>query len=326
MKSKILEILKARDGYVSGQELSEYFQVSRTAVWKAVARLKEEGYQIESVQKKGYRLVASPDVVLAEEIQSILKTRWAAREICYLKTVDSTNRYAKKKAEEGAPHGALVVAEEQTQGKGRMGRNWSDPAGQNIAMTLILRPAIQPQSASMVTLVAGLSVARALKTLCGLDVKIKWPNDVVAGGRKLCGILSEMSAEMSGIHYLVIGIGINVNTEHFPEELRDKATSLYLETGEKMQRARIIAACMEYFEEDFSLFEKTMDLSLLKDQYEALLINKDEKVKVLERDASYVGIAKGIDREGELLVEKEDGSLTRVYAGEVSVRGVYGYA
>ncbi|HIQ97372.1 MAG TPA: biotin--[acetyl-CoA-carboxylase] ligase [Candidatus Limivivens merdigallinarum] len=325
MKSKILEILKARDGYVSGQELSEYFQVSRTAVWKAVARLKEEGYQIESVQKKGYRLVASPDVVLAEEIQSILKTRWAAREICYLKTVDSTNRYAKKKAEEGAPHGALVVAEEQTQGKGRMGRNWSDPAGQNIAMTLILRPAIQPQSASMVTLVAGLSVARALKTLCGLDVKIKWPNDVVAGGRKLCGILSEMSAEMSGIHYLVIGIGINVNTEHFPEELRDKATSLYLETGEKMQRARIIAACMEYFEEDFSLFEKTMDLSLLKDQYEALLINKDEKVKVLERDASYVGIAKGIDWEGELLVEKEDGSLTRVYAGEVSVRGVYGY-
>ena len=325
MKSKILEILKARDGYVSGQELSGYFQVSRTAIWKAVARLKEEGYRIESVQKKGYRLVASPDVVLAEEIQSSLKTRWAAREIFYLKTVDSTNRYAKKKAEEGAPHGALVVAEEQTEGKGRMGRSWSDAAGQNIAMSLILRPAIQPQSASRVTLVAGLSVARALKALCGLDVKIKWPNDVVAGGRKLCGILSEMSAEMSGIHYLVIGIGINVNTEQFPEELRDKATSLYLETGKKMQRARIIGKCMECFEEDFSLFEKTMDLSLLKDQYEALLVNKDEKVKVLERDASYVGTARGIDREGELLVEKEDGSLASVYAGEVSVRGIYGY-
>ena len=175
------------------------------------------------------------------------------------------------------------------------------------------------------TLVAGLSVARALKALCGLDVKIKWPNDVVAGGRKLCGILSEMSAEMSGIHYLVIGIGINVNTEQFPEELRDKATSLYLETGKKMQRARIIGTCMECFEEDFSLFEKTMDLSLLKDQYEALLVNKDEKVKVLERDASYVGTARGIDREGELLVEKEDGSLASVYAGEVSVRGIYGY-
>lgn len=325
MKSKILEVLRNKDTYVSGQELSEQFGVSRTAIWKAIHQLTEEGYKIEAVPKKGYHMIETPDVVRKEEVLSLLTTRWAGRNLVYEESVDSTNNLAKKLAEEGAPEGTLVVADEQTGGKGRRGRSWCTPKGSAIAMTIVLRPQIRPELASMVTLIMGLSVAKAIQSLYPVEAGIKWPNDVVVNGKKICGILTEMSAEMSGIHYLVIGTGINTNVEDFPPEIQQTATSLIREMGERVNRAELIAVCLKYFEEYYEKYLEAGDLSLLKEDYEDLLLNRNNRVKVLEPGNEYLGISLGINEKGELMVKKEDGTITAVYAGEVSVRGVYGY-
>lgn len=297
----------------------------RTAVWKAIHQLEEEGYRIEAVPRKGYHMVETPDVVCKEEILSLLETKWAGRNLVYLETVDSTNESKQKKlADQGAPEGTLVVADEQTGGKGRRGRAWCTPKGSAIAMTIVLRPDIRPELASMVTLVMGLSVAKAIGSLYPVSVGIKWPNDVVVNGKKICGILTEMSAEMTGIHYLVIGTGINTNVEEFPEEIQSVATSL-TRTGRKGQPGGTLAACLKYFEEYYEKYIAAGNLAPLKEDYEALLLNRNNKVRVLEPNHEYTGLSLGINEDGELLVEKEDGTVTAVYAGEVSVRGVYGY-
>lgn len=325
MKTELLKILRESDGYVSGQQLCERFHVSRTAVWKVIQQLKEEGYEVEAVKNRGYRIMTTPDVITAEEISSRLHTNWMAENCIYLESVDSTNNYAKRIAEDGTPSGTLVVADEQTGGKGRRGRAWCTPKGSAIAMTIVLRPDIRPELASMVTLVMGLSVAKAIESLYPVSVGIKWPNDVVVNGKKICGILTEMSAEMTGIHYLVIGTGINTNVEEFPEEIQSVATSLIKELGEKVNRAELIAACLKYFEEYYEKYIAAGNLAPLKEDYEALLLNRNNKVRVLEPNHEYTGLSLGINEDGELLVEKEDGTVTAVYAGEVSVRGVYGY-
>lgn len=325
MKSKILHILREQDDYVSGQDLCEKFGVSRTAVWKAINQLKEEGYEIEAVPNKGYHIIGCPDVISAEEIRSRLDTRWAGTEVRYFKTIDSTNNKAKRMAEEGASHGTLVLAEEQTQGKGRRGKSWNMQKGSAIAMTIVVRPQIRPEKASMLTLIMGLAVAKACRRLLNLDTMIKWPNDIVLNGKKICGILTEMSTEMNVINYLVIGAGINVNISHFPEEIQGVATSLKLETGKEMNRAEIIQECMSRFEEYYEKFMKTVDFSALQKEYNEILVNYDREVCVMEPGNEYSGISRGINDKGELLVEKADGTVTAVYAGEVSVRGIYGY-
>ncbi|MGN0360444.1 MAG: biotin--[acetyl-CoA-carboxylase] ligase [Hominisplanchenecus sp.] len=325
MKSEILHILRNQEGYVSGQELCEKFGVSRTAVWKAINQLKAEGYEIEAVSNKGYHIIGCPDVISAEEVKSLLETGWAGQEIAYFSTVDSTNNQAKRMAEEGAPHGTLVIADEQTGGRGRRGRSWKTPPKSAIAMTLIVRPELAPEKASMLTLVMGMAVAAACRNLLKLPVGIKWPNDVVADGRKICGILTEMSAEIHAIHYLVIGTGINVNMQEFPEEIREIATSLSLQTGYEINRAQLICSCMECFEQYYDIFMETGDLSGLAPLYNQMLVNLDAEVRVLEPGNEYNGICRGINEKGELLVEKEDHVIERVFAGEVSVRGIYGY-
>ena len=274
---------------------------------------------------RGYRIVGCPDIIAAEEVESRLKSKWAGHPIKYFEEITSTNQYAKRIGEEGAPEGTLVVADEQTQGKGRSGRVWSTPHGTAIAMTLLIRPKLPPASISMVTLVMGLAVARACRELYHLPVGIKWPNDVVIHGKKLCGILTELSAEMMSVNYVVIGTGINVNVKEFPEEIQKTATSIALELGHETGRAELIASCMEYFEVYYEKFIQAGDLSPLMEEYNELLLNRDQKVRVLEPGREYTGTALGINQNGELLVVREDGSRTAVYAGEVSVRGVYGY-
>ena len=325
MKARILRALRQSDGYVSGQELCEQLQVSRTAVWKKIRQLQEEGYEIEAVTNRGYRILSTPENMSAEEIESRVQTGWIARSVEYLERIDSTNQYAKKRAEEKCPEGLLVVADEQTMGKGRSGRSWSTPPGTNIAMSLVLRPALAPERISMVTLVMGLAVARACRQLYGLEAGIKWPNDIVVNGRKLCGILTEMCCEILQVGYIVIGVGINANLTEFPEEIRKTATSLELELGHPINRAELIAAVMEHFEEAYEAFIRCSDLSALQEEYNALLVNRDRAVRVLEPGHEYTGTAQGIDAAGNLLVRRDDGELTRVYAGEVSVRGIYGY-
>ncbi len=290
-----------------------------------IKQLEEEGYQIEAVRNKGYRLAEAADVITEAEIGSRLRSKWMGRHLVYFPETDSTNIQAKRLGEEGAPEGTLVVAERQTAGKGRRGRTWSSPAGTSIYMSFLLRPNIPPRCAPMVTLIAGLAGAKAVNQVTGLNARIKWPNDLVVNGKKICGILTEMSAEMEGIHYIVTGIGINVNQKEFPEEIRDKATSLLLEGGRCFNRSQLIAGVMEWFEPYVERFLETKDLSLLKEDYEEMLANLNQEVQVLDPAGEYHGVCQGIDKDGQLLVERGDGSLSRVQSGEVSVRGIYGY-
>lgn len=325
MKEKILKMLSEADGYVSGQRLCEELKVSRTAVWKYINRLKEEGYVIEAVTNKGYYLKERPDVIHAEEIKSRLKTRYWGQETLFFEEVDSTNNVAKKMAEEGAPHGRLVIAEIQNAGKGRRGRSWSSPKGTGIWMTFILRPQITPQAASMLTLIAAMAVRKAIYTEMHFETVIKWPNDIVAGGKKLCGILTEMSAEPEWINYVVVGIGINANTEEFPDDISSVASSLLIETGKKVERSRLVAAFGNAFEEYYNQFMEKGNMELLTDEYNSCLANYNNQVKILGPAGECVGVSKGINYLGELLVDDDEGREHVVRSGEVSVRGIYGY-
>lgn len=325
MKSEILKMLRQTDGYLSGQQLCDQFRVSRTAVWKAINQLKEEGYEIEAVRNKGYRIAGCPDLISAGEIKSYLSTKWAGQNLQYYDETDSTNTRAKVFGENGGAHGTLVVAEQQNSGKGRRGRSWTSPAGSSIYMTILLRPDLEPSRAPMMTLVMAYSVAMALQEKEKIAAKIKWPNDLVLNKKKICGILTEMSAEIDYINYVVIGVGINVNTETFPEEIAATATSLRLETGESVKRAELIACVMQKFEEYYEKFCEAGDLSPIMDGYNEILVNMGREVRVLEPGNEYNACALGINEKGELIVEKEDGSRAAVFAGEVSVRGIYGY-
>lgn len=325
LKEEILKALKEQNRFLSGQELCEKFQVSRTAIWKVINQLKEEGYEIESVSRKGYRLKSHGDLMNQFELDSTLNGHWAGKTVKYFEVTDSTNTQVKRYAEEGAPHGFLAVAEEQTAGKGRRGREWFSPKGGNLYFSLLLRPNMPPEHASALTLVMALSVVQAMRKIGCHDASIKWPNDIVLNGKKVCGILTEMSAEMDFIHYVVIGVGINVGVEQFQDDIKAMAISLSEATGKGIRRVDLLAVIMERFEENYALYESTEDFSKLKETYEQYLLNKDVAVKVLEPKGEYIGIARGINSQGELLVEKEDGRVVQVYAGEVSVRGVYGY-
>lgn len=326
MKAQILTLLRNSGGYVSGQELCDRFGVSRTAVWKAVKQLKEEGYLIEAVRNKGYCLKECPDVLSKNELESRMNTKWAGQTIYYFDKTGSTNIDAKRFAEEGAPHGTLVVADNQESGRGRRGRSWQSPPHNNVYFTLVLRPELEADKASMLTLVMALSAAKAIIDLCKVKAQIKWPNDLVVNNKKVCGILTEMALEVSDIRYVVIGVGINSNQQEFPAEIARTAGSLLTESGKPVCRAEIVQKVMEFFEEDYETFMQTGDLSGIIEAYHKLLVNKDKHVKVLDPKGEYTGIGRGINRKGELLVERENGQIEAVYAGEVSVRGLYGYA
>ena len=325
MKEEILRLLRSADGYISGQELCNRFGVSRTAVWKAINQLKEAGYEIEAQQNKGYRLMAAPDLMTEAEIKSLMHTEWVAKEVLYFDTIDSTNTKAQELAEKGYPSGTLVVADKQESGKGRRGRSWVSPSGTGIFMTLMIKPDINPNNASMLTLVAALAVAKAITSVTGEEALIKWPNDIVVNSKKVCGILTEMNAQFDYINHIVVGIGINVHNESFPEEISQMASSLMIEAGGKrFHRAQIIAETMSYFEQYYDIFLKTQDLSALVREYDELLVNRNKSVRVLDPKEPFDGKAMGITPKGELIVDTWE-SRKLVSSGEVSVRGIYGY-
>lgn len=325
MKTEILKYLREEQGYLSGQELCERLGVSRTAVWKVIRQLQEDGYEIEAVRNRGYRLVEGGDVFTETELKSVIDTRVAGQNLVFLDFVDSTNTRAKQLAESGSPDGTLVVAESQSAAKGRRGRSWMAPAGTGVWFSLLLRPQIEPEHASMLTLVAAMAVEKGIHVATGLEGRIKWPNDIVVDGKKVCGILTEMSADMDCVNHVVVGIGINANIREFPEELKDKATSLLLSSGQTVNRAELLNAVLQAWEEYYGKYLQTEDLSLLAEAYNALLAGLGGRVKVLAPKGEYTGISRGINRLGELLVEREDGTVTEVMSGEVSVRGIYGY-
>lgn len=325
MKGEILKLLKETDGYISGQELCERFGVSRTAVWKVINQLKEEGYEIEAVRNKGYILKGSADVLSKEELESTIHTKWAGANVAFFEETDSTNNEIRRLAEQGAPHGTLAVAERQLGGKGRRGRVWTSPAGVGIWMSMLLRPQIDPMAASMLTLVMALATRKGIETATGLRSEIKWPNDLVLNKKKICGILTEMSTELMEIQYVIPGTGINVNQTEFPDEIKATATSLRIESGKLQKRSEIIAAIMAAFEGYYDTFLKTQDMSGLIEEYNANLVNLGNEVCVLDPAGEYRGVSEGINKDGALLVRLSDGTLKEIISGEVSVRGVYGY-
>ena len=274
-------------------------------------------------EKESYEEIVTDGIYNETTIADQIHTKWAGKTVHFARETDSTTLWIKSLAKEGASEGTLALAEFQSAGRGRLGRSWEVPEGTSVMMSILLRPKFEPQYAPMLTLVMGMAVAKAVKKF-GFDVSIKWPNDVVVSHKKICGILTEMGVRDGKIDYAVIGVGINVNIREFPEEMADKATSLYLESGREFDRSQILGLVMEAFEEYYEKFAATCDLSGLKEEYESILANYNQPVRVLAKEP-YEGVARGITDGGELLVEKTDGTIVAVSAGEVSVRGLYSY-
>lgn len=317
MKQRILNLLKSSETYISGEKISSKLGISRTAVWKHIKKLKSEGYKINSVTNKGYRLEFEPDIITENGIKIGLDTEFIGQNIFYYNETDSTNNRAKE--EHTAPDGSLFIAEIQNYGKGRLGRSWEAPAGVGIWMSLLLKPKLSPADVTQITLIAGLAVCRGLEH----SAKIKWPNDIVINGRKVCGILAEMSAEINMVNYVVCGIGINVNIPSFDGELAKKATSLLIETGKNHTRTQIIQRVLTEFEVLYIDFLQN-GLKNILPEYKALCITLNRDVQVIYKHETIIAKAVDIDENGSLIVEK-DGERIIVSSGEVSVRGIYGY-
>lgn len=260
---------------------------------------------------------------MREQIKECLQTKWLGKNIIYEEIIDSTNQYAKKLGEENVINGTVVVAGQQTAGRGRRGRDWVSPKG-NCYLSMLLRPPIHAEHASRLTLVAALALAESITEVSGLKVQIKWPNDIVINGKKLCGILTESSFDGNDLKYVVIGIGINVNQDVFDTAIQEMATSIFVEKGQFIDCACLIGAFLNKFERWFEQFAITEDLSSLQERYNELLVNCNREVRVLD-ETEWIGIALGINETGELLVRNNIGDVRSVFAGEISVRGIYGY-
>lgn len=269
------------------------------------------------------------DKLKIEDIKEVLSTKIFGKSIYYHDQIDSTNTEAKRllteHREEGINlHGTLILAEEQTKGRGRLGRDWSSPNEGGVWMSLVLRPELPASICPMLTIVAALAVNSAIRKQTGLLSFIKWPNDIIISGKKVCGILTEMAGLSQGRPDIIIGIGINANRDEFPEELRESATSLSLEKGDIIPRSLLIGEIINQLEKYFNRFLITRDLSELKAEYEEYLVNRGKQVRVLERESEYTGTALGINEQGALLVESKE-EIREIISGEVSVRGLYGY-
>jgi BirA family biotin operon repressor/biotin-[acetyl-CoA-carboxylase] ligase len=324
MKRKILELLKSSDGFISGQRISEKCEVSRTSIWKYINSLKEEGYEIQSVSRNGYKLISCPDLLTFEETKKYLDTKYLGNEIIHFESINSTNNYAKDIAMDKA-EGTVVTAEQQISGKGRLGRNWTSPSRKGIYFSIILKPNLEPNKVAKLTIIGAAAVHLALMEM-NVDSKIKWPNDIVIDGKKVCGILTEMSCELNKINYIVIGIGINANLDEddFTDDLKDKATSLKMIIGENIERKKLLALVLNHFEKLYDSFKE--DLNFLEAvgicRKHSALIGKE--IQIIKDGNIKIGKAIDLSDEGELLVQFEDG-IENIYSGEVSVRGLNNY-
>ena len=320
-RSAILDMLRSRTGqFVSGEELGRQLNISRTAVSKQIQKLRQSGYDIESTVSQGHRLRQLPDLLRPEEVCPRLTTRILGSEIHYYSEIDSTNNAAKKCAVAGCPEGTLVITETQQGGRGRLSRGWFSPTAKGIWLSVVLRPPFPPQEAPKCTLMAAVALNRAIREVAGIPCGIKWPNDILCNGRKLVGILTEMSAEMDAINHIVIGTGINVNiaADEIPPELKGIATSILVEKGAPVSRLDLLIRVLECLEELYlAVKESGFEAVLAAWRRESITLGR--MVNVIAPDISYQGKAVNIDSDGALLVETE-GGMERVLAGDVSIR------
>ena len=330
-KQTMLALLRARPGeFVSGEQVSEKLGLSRTAIWKAVDALRKEGYVIEARTGQGYRLMSVPDLLTEEEVRSHLPaTEAVGRELHCFDELDSTNTYAKKLALTGAADGAVVIADCQTAGRGRMERRFQSPRGKGIYLTALLRPGLTPERFLPITALAGVAVCEAVEQVCGLRPQLKWPNDPVVNGKKICGILTEMSmeGETGRLQYLVVGIGINVleQPEDFTEDVAAMATSLLQVTGKPISRAALAAALTAALDRLYAALKRG-DLSEYLAVYRRDCVNLGKPVQLIRPDGSRQAVtAVDVDDQFSLVVRDGEGKTFTVRSGEVSVRGMYGY-
>jgi BirA family biotin operon repressor/biotin-[acetyl-CoA-carboxylase] ligase len=322
LKDELLELLKNADGYISGEEIGEKLKVSRSAVWKEINALREDGYIIDAVTNRGYMLKESADVLNRVEIKNNIPGALIGTNIVCFDEVDSTNEVCKKMASEGLEEGSVIVAECQNGGKGRLGRKWVSQKGDGVWMSILLKPDVNPAGISSITLAAGLAVCFTLRNDFGIQSDIKWPNDILLNNKKICGILTEMSGQIAKVDYVVVGIGINVNIESFPDGIKNTATSLCIETGKKFKRSEIAKNVLKNFDSVYKRFQKD-GFKCIKQEYEDMCINIGKRVRVIKHDGSFEATALEVNNNGELVIMKDNGEITTVFSGEVSVRGVY---
>lgn len=318
-RKKLLALFsEAKGDFISGQKISELLGCSRTAVWKHIEELRKEGFELEAVRRLGYRIVSTPDKVTANEIRLGLKTTILGQVIHYEEEVASTQKIAHQLAQEGAKEGTLVVAELQTAGRGRMDRTWFSPKGTGIWMSLILRPPIPPQKTPQLTLLAAVAIAQAIQEVTGLVPDIKWPNDILVHGKKCVGILTELQADPDRVHSVIIGMGINVNHDQFPEELRDVATSLAIEKGENIKRARLIQEVLTKME---TLYRQYLQHGFLpiKLLWEGYAISIGNEITARMLNGTIRGVARGITDEGVLMLEDADGVIHYIHSADISL-------
>ncbi|MBN3547870.1 biotin--[acetyl-CoA-carboxylase] ligase [Fictibacillus barbaricus] len=321
MKEALLHMLTENEGqFVSGQEISNKLNCSRTAIWKHISELRNNGYSIEAVQKRGYRLITSPDLVTAEEVSLYTGKGSFGKKIVYQPSVKSTQEIAYSLARDGAPEGSIVLADEQTGGRGRLGRAWQSPAGTGIWMSLILRPEIPLQKAPQLTLLIAVAASKAIEKVTGLEAAIKWPNDLLINGKKTAGILTELQAEADSIHSVIVGIGMNVNQEskHFSEEIAQIATSLAIEGGKTYKRAEVIGYLLQEIE---SLYHQYLQngFGVIKLLWEARAFSLGKRITARSVTGSITGYAKGITDEGVLLLEDDTGRVHSIYSADIEI-------
>ncbi len=340
MKYDILKLLKeAAPGFVTGEELGERFGFSRTAVWKHMEELRAEGYSIEAASRKGYRLIPAEGLLNPFEVTNDLGTRIVGREVMCCDSLPSTNTQAAKLAAEGCADGLTVIALHQTQGKGRLGRRWESPPDKGIYMSVVLRPPMAPAETQIFTLAAAVATVRAIYRATGLKTGIKWPNDIVASGKKICGILLEMNSESDRVNYIILGIGINYSHEasDFPDELQDRASSILMESNQlekqsgheyvrysnagRLELVRAVLGELDSVLIDIINGKNSSVLDMWR-EYSATI---GKEVRFTLRDAEFTGTAIDITEDGRLVVDCSDGIRRELISGEVSVRGIYGY-
>ncbi|WP_428912622.1 biotin--[acetyl-CoA-carboxylase] ligase [Niallia sp. Krafla_26] len=310
---------KSSEEFLSGQYLAELIGCSRTAVWKHMEDLRNEGFELEAVRRKGYRIVKVPDKISENEIRLGLKTKRLGQHIHYKESVDSTQKKALQLSLEGAPDGTIVIAEEQTLGRGRMNREWYSAKYTGVWMSILLRPNLLPQKAPQLTLITAVAVAQAIEELTPLLPEIKWPNDLLINGKKVTGILTELQAESDQINSVIIGIGMNVNQESFPPDLQSIATSLHIEGGVKVNRAKLIQAVLTRLENLYDLYvqEGFYPIKLLWEGY-AVSIGKNITARTLKE--TFHGKALGITDDGVLMLEDNSGKIHYIYSADIEMQ------
>jgi BirA family biotin operon repressor/biotin-[acetyl-CoA-carboxylase] ligase len=320
MRILILKALQ-QEGHVSGEQLGRRFNISRTAVWKHVNELRKKGYKITSSPRLGYSFVKSTDRLLPEEIRAGLDTHLIGKHIVYREEVTSTQDVAEELAKRGAEDGTVVISEAQTRGRGRIGRDWVSPAGEGVYLSIILRPNLRPAQVLQIPLIAGVAVSKAIKRVTPLQPRVKWPNDITLGGKKVGGILTETSSEIDRVNYIILGIGVNVNTQRslLPESIRGTATSLAEECGGYISRVRFLQCLLAEFETLYNEF-LVSGFDTIREKWKALDNTIGSRVKVSSGAEEIEGEALDIDREGFLLVRTKDGDVKRIISGDVSLR------